>query len=158
MAEKWPPWRMIVCVALLALAPIGSAWAQEAVSGPDQWSAGSVALKLLQALASLAIVIALILLSYYALRRFSWPPPSGPSQGPMRVIQVLNVEPGRRLYLVEVGPKAYLLAWTAESATFIAEVDPADVGPADVYAGAGETLHTDATTGPQTPRGDASDG
>ncbi len=141
MADRRPLWSIILCAMVLMALGQGAAWAQTGPSGADQWSAGSVALKLLQALASLAIVIALILLSYYALRRFSWPAPSGPVEGPMRVIQVLTVEPGRRLYLVEVGSKAYLLAWTAEAATFVAEVDPGDIaGPqVDADASRGDT-------------------
>jgi len=127
MADRRSLWSIIACATVLVAFGQGAAWAQPGPTGADQWSAGSVALKLLQALASLAIVIALILLSYYALRRFSWPAPSGPVEGPMRVIQVLTVEPGRRLYLVQVGSRAYLLAWTAEAATFVAEVDPADI-------------------------------
>ncbi len=112
---------------LFVVAACSRAWAQGGVAGPDQWSDGAVALKLLRALASLAVVIALILLSYYALKRFSWPPVSGLSEGPMRLVQVLSVEPGRRLCLVQVANRAFLLAWTSETATVVAEIDPAEI-------------------------------
>ncbi|HCU36806.1 MAG TPA: hypothetical protein DGT21_15555 [Armatimonadetes bacterium] len=139
MGDRRPVCSIIMCVAILvALGQSGAAWAQPGAAGPDQWSPGSVALKLLQAFASLAIVIALILLSYYALRRFSWPASSGPVEGPMHVIQALTVEPGRRLYLVKVGSKAYLLAWSAEAATFVAEVDPADIAASQAEAPVGD--------------------
>lgn len=144
MADRRLLWSIIACATVLVAFGQGTACAQPGPTGADQWSAGSVALKLIQALASLAIVIALILLSYYALRRFSWPAPSGPVDGPMRVIQVLTVEPGRRLYLVRVGSRAYLLAWTAEAATFVAEVDPADIAVPEMD--------------PDAFRGDAHDG
>jgi|GEM_PF-7051017 len=78
---------------------------------------------LLKALASLVIVIALILLTYYALKKLSWPAPRALSEGPLELLQVLPVEPGRRLYLIGLKGRVYLIAWSQESVALLGEME-----------------------------------
>ena len=115
---------------IVGLASAMAAGAQAQVGEPASTisAPGSEVYYLLRALGSLAIVIGLILLTYYVLRRYSWGRPALSEPGPMRIIQTLSVEPGRRLHLLQVGSRAFVVAWTAESATLIGELDLADLG------------------------------
>ncbi len=109
-----------VIILLLSAAP---AWCQ--VDTP--LSAHEPTYHLLRALASLLIVIVLILLTYYALKKLSWPAPGALTEGPLELLQVLPVGPGRRIYLIGLKGRAYVIAWSQESVALIGELERSEV-------------------------------
>ena len=109
-----------VIILLLSAAP---AWCQADTS----LAAHGSAYYLLKALLSLLIVIVLILLTYYALKKLSWPAPGALTEGPLELLQVLPVEPGRRIYLIGLKGRAYVIAWSQESVALIGELERSEV-------------------------------
>jgi len=111
---------LAVGLAVLSAAP---GWCQQTTPLPPQ----STGYYLLKAVASLLVVIALILLTYYALKKLSWPQPRVLTSGPMEVLQVLPVEPGRRIYLIGIKDRAYIVAWSQEAVALIGEMERSEV-------------------------------
>ncbi len=111
---------LAVGLAMLSAAP---GWCEQTTPLPPQ----SSGYYLLKAVASLLIVIVLILLTYYALRKLSWPQPRALTSGPVELIQVLPVEPGRRIYLIGIKDRAYIVAWSQDAVALIGEVERAEV-------------------------------
>ncbi|MFP3902687.1 MAG: flagellar biosynthetic protein FliO [Armatimonadota bacterium] len=109
--------RPLVVAASAALPVV--AWCQDAsnvVTG-DPWY------HFLQALLYLLVVIGLILLTWYVLKRVSLPGRSAPEEGPVDVIQTVSLGQGRTLYLVMVGQRIFLVAWSQETPTLIGEIE-----------------------------------
>lgn len=108
--------RASVAAVLLAAGP---ALAQTAGASPGGRSA---ALLLGQALLSLAVVIAVIYLAYFALRRLSGGPLVAGEDGPLRVVQARHLGGDRWLYLVRVGTRHLLIGGAAGHLTAIADL------------------------------------
>lgn len=82
---------------------------------------------LLHALAYLLVVIGLIVLTWYVLRRVSSGVLSPSEEGPLEVIQTVSVGQGRMLCLAEVAGRVYLVAWTDGSAEVIGEFESSEI-------------------------------
>ncbi len=81
---------------------------------------------LLRALGSLVVVIGLIVTTYLLLRRFSGhevPRVGSATCGPVEVLQILPVDAGRRVYLLAVADKAYIVAWSGDTATLLGTME-----------------------------------
>ncbi|MGE5530863.1 MAG: FliO/MopB family protein [Bacteroidota bacterium] len=85
---------------------------------------------LLQALLSLAFVIALIYGAYYLLRRVSDKTAVASEAGPATIVQSLPLHAGNVLHVVKVGGKIHLLSSGPQGVTAIATDDVAG-GDAD---------------------------
>lgn len=123
--------RASLAAALLAVVP---ALAQTPGASPGGRSA---ALLLGQALLSLAVVIAVIYLAYFALRRLSGAPFAAGEDGPLRVLQARHLGGDRWLYLVRVGARYLLIGGAAGHLTAIADLGdgPPGGGSADDQPG-----------------------
>jgi len=82
---------------------------------------------LLKALLSLLIVVALIMLTYYALKKVSWPQAGVLKDGPLELLQVLPVDVGRRIYLVGLKDRAYIIAWSQDSVALVGELARSEI-------------------------------
>lgn len=116
--------RALGTLALTALAT-QAALAQPAEPAPAGRSAG---LLLLQALLSLAVVIAVIYLAYYALRRLGGARLVAGEAGPLRVLQARHLGGDRWLYLVRVGARHLVVGGSAGGLSAIADLGD---GPLD---------------------------
>ena len=114
--------RSIVAVGLFVLAA-APGWCEQATPLPPH----STSYYLLRAVASLIIVIALILLTYYALKKLSWPQPRALTGGPVELLQVLPVEAGRRIYLIGIKERVWIIAWSQDAVALIGEMERAEV-------------------------------
>jgi flagellar biogenesis protein FliO len=112
---------LMVVVAVMSAVP---GWCQQMPAPLPPPSTGHY---LLKAIGSLLIVVALILLTYYALRKLSWPQPGTLTSGPVELLQVLPVEPGRRIYVIGIRDRAYIVAWSQDAVALIGEVERAEV-------------------------------
>lgn len=115
--------RNSAAVCAVALLCAGPAWCQDA----GQLPAHGPLYYLLRALLSLLVVIALILLSYYALQKLRLPQAGAHTEGPLELLQVVPVSAGRVIYLVALGTRAYIIAWSQEGCTLIGDVDRAEI-------------------------------
>jgi len=98
---------------------VGPALAQPSGQPPGGRSA---VLLLLQALLSLAVVIAVIYLAYYALRRLSDGRLVAGEDGPLRVVQARHLGGDRWLYLVRVGTRHLVVGGATGHLTAIADL------------------------------------
>ena len=105
---------------LCALGSVGPAWAQEAAAldGRSPWAL------LAQALLSLAIVIGVIYLVYFGLRRLTDRQLGADAAGPVRVLQARHLGGDRWLYLVEVEGRRLLVGGAGSGMGLIAELEP----------------------------------
>ena len=102
-------------LALLTTAP---AWCEHS----GQLPAHGQLYYLIRAIASLIVVIALILLTYYVLQRLRLPSTVAHGDGPLELLQVLPLSAGRFVYLVALGSHVYIIAWSQEGCTLIGRV------------------------------------
>ncbi len=109
--------RLILAAAAVAIP--AAAWCEDGsnILTGDPWY------HLLQALLYLIVVIGLILLTWYVLKRVTLPGRSGPEEGPVKVIQTVSLGQGRTLYLIMVGERVFLVAWSQETPTLIGEIE-----------------------------------
>jgi len=114
-----------VAAALFALASCRGAWAQPAA----ELDASSPWALLGQALLSLAVVIGLIYLVYFGLRKLNDRQLGAEAEGPMRVAQARHLGGDRWLYLVEVEGRRLLVGGTGAGLALIAELEPGATGP-----------------------------
>ncbi len=108
------------CVAGLACT---AAYAQQRTTP----AGGSAILLLLQALLSLAVVIGVIYLVYYALRRLHDRQLGTDSEGPLRVLQARHLGGDRWLYLVQVGRRTLVVGGAPGQVTPIADLGETSV-------------------------------
>lgn len=108
-------------LATLVMASLGAgrALAQSADAPPGGRSA---LLLLLQALLSLAVVIAVIYLAYYALRRLAGGRLVADEEGPLRVLQARHLGGDRWLYLVRVGSRHLVIGGAPGQLSAIADL------------------------------------
>jgi flagellar biogenesis protein FliO len=92
------------------------------MSGPEAVGANPGAY-LLQALLSLAFVIALIYAAYYLLRRLSGKTVAAAQAGPASIVQSLPLHGGNMLHVVRLGGKVHLLSSGPQGVTAIASDD-----------------------------------
>jgi flagellar biosynthetic protein FliO len=76
---------------------------------------------------SLGLVVGLIYLSAWILRRVGQRPRGGAAKGMAQVLEVLPLGPGRALYAVEMGSRVLLLSATAQAVSLLYEVPLAEV-------------------------------
>ncbi|MFO7948566.1 MAG: flagellar biosynthetic protein FliO [Armatimonadota bacterium] len=109
-----------IAVAVTAALP-AAAWCQDdsAILTGDPWY------HLLQALLYLLVVIGLIVLTWYVLKRVSLPGQNTLEEGPVEVLQAKSLGQGRTLYLITAGKRVFLVAWSQETATLIGEIERA---------------------------------
>lgn len=88
---------------------------------------GSALLLLLQALLSLAVVIGVIYLVYYALRRLHDRQLGTDSEGPLRVLQARHLGGDRWLYLVQIGRRTLVVGGAPGQVTSIADLGETSV-------------------------------
>lgn len=90
-----------------------------------------------RALLSLAVVIAVIYLAYYALRRLGGARLVAGEEGPLRVLQARHLGGDRWLYLVRVGARHLVVGGSAGGLSAIADLGdgPPDGEGADDEAG-----------------------
>jgi flagellar biogenesis protein FliO len=110
--------------AIALVAPITPAWCENA----EQLSIHGPVYYLLRAIGSLMVVVALILLTYYALQKLRLPSSAAHVEGPMKLLQVLPLSAGRFVYLVALGSRVYVIAWSQEGCTLIGQVDRTEMG------------------------------
>lgn len=116
--------RAALTLALLAAGP--AAWAQgDALTGRSPWAL------LAQALLSLAVVVGVIYLVYFGLRRFSARQLDAGADGPMRLVQARHLGGDRWLYLVEVEGRRIVIGGTDAQITPITELQPPGGARAD---------------------------
>ncbi|MEA3402466.1 MAG: flagellar biosynthetic protein FliO [Armatimonadota bacterium] len=77
-----------------------------------------------QALLSLAVVVAVIYLVYFGLRRLSDRGLGMEAEGPMRVVQARHLGGDRWLYLVEIDGRRLVIGATSAQLSRIAELGP----------------------------------
>jgi len=119
------PARSIVAGALWAACSV--AWAQQQAA-----PAHTSPLRLLaQALVSLAIVVGIIYLAYFGLRRISQAQPGIGQDGPMQVVQARHLGGDRWLYLVRVGGRTLLVGGGPGQVGLVADLGEADGGDDD---------------------------
>ncbi|MFP4248422.1 MAG: FliO/MopB family protein [Armatimonadota bacterium] len=93
-----------------------AAWAQGAeMTGRSQWWL------LGQALLSLAVVVGIIYLVYFGIRRLGDGQLDAGAEGPMRVIQARHLGGDRWLYLIEVEDRRIVVGGTSGQVARIAE-------------------------------------
>ncbi len=110
---------MRACAAgLTVLASCPGAWAQEASGG----IAANPLYLLVQALVSLAVVIGVIYLAWFALRRLSQRQAGMAEDGPMHVIQTRHLGGDRWLYLVRVGKRTLVIGGGPEGVRPVADL------------------------------------
>ncbi|NLO04524.1 MAG: flagellar biosynthetic protein FliO [candidate division WS1 bacterium] len=85
----------------------------------------SPAALLAQALLSLAVVVGVIYLAYYGLRRVADRQVGADADGPMRIVQARHLGGDRWLYLVEVGGRRIIVGGAAGHIAPIAELGDA---------------------------------
>lgn len=112
--------RVAAIAAWLALCqPV--AWAQTgSLSTRSPWAL------LGQALLSLAVVVGLIYLVFFGIRRISDRQLDASTEGPMRVIQARHLGGNRWLYLVEVEGRRIIVGGADGQITPIAELDTSE--------------------------------
>jgi len=97
------------------------AWAQaDSLPPRDPWAL------LAQALLSLAVVVGLIYLVYFGIRRISARQLDADSDGPMRVVQARHLGGDRWLYLVEVDGRRFVVGGADGQIARIAELEPGE--------------------------------
>jgi flagellar biogenesis protein FliO len=99
------------------------------MSGPEVAGASPGAY-LVQALLSLAFVIALIYAAYYVLRRLGGKVTTPTQPGPASLVQSLPLPGGNTLHVVRLGRKLHLLSSGPQGVTALAS-DEAKQGDAD---------------------------
>ena len=87
-----------------------------------QASAQGAGVLLLQAMLSLAVVIAIIYATYFGLRRLGDRRLGADTEGPLRVLQARSLGGDRWLYLVAVGSRRLLVGGAAGQVTPIADL------------------------------------
>ena len=103
-------------IASLVCAP-QLTWAQDAaITRLSPWGL------LAQALLSLAVVVGLIYLVYFGIRRLGGGGPDAAAEGPMRVIQARHLGGDRWLYLVEIEGRRIVVGGAAGQIAAIAEL------------------------------------
>jgi len=109
-------------VLLLCLtASVLPAWAQEAsreLDGRSPWAL------LAQALLSLAVVVGVIYLMYFGLRRLTDRGLGADAAGPLRVLQARHLGGDHWLYVVEVEGRRMVVGATSTGMALIAELEP----------------------------------
>ncbi len=106
--------------ACVALSPV-AAWAQTGDLPPR-----SPSVLLAQALLSLAVVVGLIYLVYFGIRRIGDRQPDGATEGPMKVIQTRHLGGDRWLYLIEVEGRRIIVGGADGQITPVAELERID--------------------------------
>jgi hypothetical protein len=99
-----------------------------AISSPAWAQGGSAPLPsptyyLLQALLSLACVVGLIYLAYWALKRMQSPHARSTPRGPARLVQSLPLSGGQVLHLVGLGERLHMIVTGPQGATLVGDVD-----------------------------------
>ena len=102
----------------LAISACAAAYAQEAAGA----SGASPAYLLFQALISLAVVIGIIYLAWFGLRRLSHKQLGLSEDGPLRVVQARHLGGDRWLYLVRVGNRTLLVGGGADGVRPVADL------------------------------------
>lgn len=115
-----PAARVATGLALLAGAH-ANAWAE----GPEVAGRSPGAL-LAQALLSLAVVVGVIYLVYFGLRRLSERGLGAQEDGPMHIVQARHLGGDRWIYLVEVEGRRIVIGGTDGQVTPIVELEPSD--------------------------------
>ena len=113
--------RSMITALAMVVPQVGWCQGEESLGIGDPWH------HLLNALIYLAVVIGLILLTWYVLRRVSSGMLSASEDGPLSIIQTVSVGQGRMLSLAEVAGRVYLIAWTEGSAQVIGEFEGAQI-------------------------------
>ncbi len=114
-AWAWP-------AVTFTLAP-GTAFAEG--SGPGR--APSPVLLLLQALLALAVVIAIIYLVYFGLRRLTARQPGASDRGPLEVLQAKHLGGDRWLYVVRIAGRTLVVGGGTGQVQPIADLGEIDV-------------------------------
>ncbi len=122
MARARAAW---VIAAWLACA---GAQAQD-LAAPDGRSAGVL---LLQALLSLAVVVGVIYLAYFGLRRLSDRRLGADAEGPLRVVQAQHLGGDRWLYVVRVGRRTLVVGGASGQVTPVADLGESLAGSDEI--------------------------
>lgn len=111
-------WRALAL--LPALVCCAAAWSQEAtgLTTRSPWSL------LGQALLSLLIVVGVICLVYFGLRRLTDRQVGAGVEGPLRVLQACHLGGDRWLYLIEVEERRLVVGGTGSGLALLAELQP----------------------------------
>lgn len=83
---------------------------------------------LLQALLSLAVVVGVIYLAYYGLRRLSDRQLGADAEGPLRVVQAKHLGGDRWLYVVRVGRRTLVVGGASGQITPVADLGESPAG------------------------------
>lgn len=105
-----------------------AAHAQE-LGAPGGRSAGML---LLQALLSLAIVVGVIYLAYYGLRRLSDRQLGADAEGPLRVVQAKHLGADRWLYVVQIGRRTLVVGGAPGQVTPVADLGDSLAGSDEI--------------------------
>jgi flagellar biogenesis protein FliO len=109
-------------VVALVLAQRG-AWAQSDVQQGDPWALAAL---LGQALLSLAVIVGLIYLVYFGIRRIGARELDASAEGPMRIVQARHLGGDRWLYLVEIDGRRLVVGGADGQVAPIADLGPRD--------------------------------
>lgn len=110
----------VICAAGLSLLAPAAAWAVEPASALPEPSLGSAVIEML---GGLALVLAILIGLYWALRRFAPGRAAGRSMGGLRLVGRLPLGPRKYLGLVKVADKVLVIGVSEASITTLAIID-----------------------------------